>query len=476
VTSQPVNERLRRLPSVAALLDAPPARRALEVHPRAWVVDAAQAAIADVREALSRDGDEGRERADLLGDALAGFAAHLARLTTPGFRRVINATGVVVHTNLGRSPIAASVMRHVAALASSYGNLEYDLAAGERGSRHALVTGLLTRLTGAEAACVVNNNAAAVFLALAALAAGREVVVSRGQLVEIGGSFRIPEILAASGARLVEVGTTNKTHARDYEAATGPDTALLLKVHSSNFRILGFTAEVALPDLVAIGRRCEVPVMEDLGSGCFVPPADLGLGAEPTVQDAVAAGADLVTFSGDKMLGGPQAGIVVGRADLVARIRTHPLMRMVRPDKMTLAALEGTLRQYADPERALAEVPTLAMLRRTREELDAAARALVDAIGAAASAADLGGRLEVTVRDGFSRVGGGAMPLADLPTRLVAVRDAARSADALARAMRAGDPPVVGRIEDDRFLIDPRTLRPGEDTEVAARLVEEARR
>jgi L-seryl-tRNA(Ser) seleniumtransferase len=383
-------------------------------------------------------------------------------LVRPSLRRVVNATGVVLHTNLGRAPLPEAALEETVRVARGYSSLEYDVEEGKRGSRHSHLEALLRDLTGAEAAAVVNNNAAAVLLCLSACAAGREAVVSRGELIEIGGSFRIPDVMAMSGARLVEVGTTNKTHPADYQRAIGPDTAVLLKVHRSNFQVIGFTAEVEPPELVAMARGREVLVLIDLGSGSLVPPADLirlGLPAEPDVRGAVASGADLVTFSGDKLLGGPQAGIIAGRAESVARVKKHPLMRAVRPDKLTLAALHATLRLYRDGERDA--IPTLAMLGARPEALRARAEELVRRIGWSNN-----GHRAVEVVSCRSAVGGGALPGCDLESWAVAL--SAGSADAIDAALRRGEVPVIGRIVDDRLLLDVRTLVGEEDLAAAA--------
>lgn len=383
----------------------------------------------------------------------------------PNFRQVINATGVVVHTNLGRSLLADSAVRAVEQACRSYSNLEFSLDTGKRGSRYALVEDLLCRLTGAEAGLVVNNNAAAVLLMLDTLAKGKEVIVSRGQLVEIGGSFRIPDVMAKSGAILREVGTTNRTHPRDYLEAVGPDTALLLKVHTSNYAMVGFTAEVPLAEMVALGRAHGIPVMNDLGSGNFVDLSAFGLPGEPTVQQTVATGVDLVTFSGDKLLGGPQAGIILGRADTIAKIRQNPINRALRIDKLTLAALEATLRLYRDPDQAVAQIPTLRMLTASTAHLDARAHALAARIEAAAIPG-----LKVTVLDAASKAGGGALPLLNLATRCVGLRADHMSVDTLERTLRANDPPIIGRIENDTFLLDVRTLADDELPLIASAL------
>ena len=393
--------------------------------------------------------------------------AFLDRASRPHFRRVINATGVVVHTNLGRSLLAPQAMEAVAEACTHYSNLEFSLDTGQRGSRYAHVEKLLCRLTGAEAALVVNNNAAAVLLMLDTLAKGREVVVSRGQLVEIGGSFRIPDVMAKSGALLREVGATNRTHPHDYERAIGPETAALLKVHTSNFRIIGFHKEVGLQELVALGARHGLPVLEDLGSGNLFDFTPFGLGHEPTVQEAVAAGAAVVTFSGDKVLGGPQAGIIVGRGEYIDPIKKNPMNRALRIDKMTLAALEATLRLYLDPEMARREIPTLRMITATAQELRRQAARLARALRRA-----LGSNAEVTLISGASRVGGGAYPEQDLPTTLVGVRPQGTEVgvETLRDNLLETDPPLVGRIEHDAFCLDPRTLS-GAEHALAARVI-----
>jgi L-seryl-tRNA(Ser) seleniumtransferase len=421
---------LRDLPSVNELVQDD---RLAEAGPRPLVVAAARSALARAREAIRAGADP--------GDLVRRVERELAAARAARLRRAINATGVIVHTNLGRAPLATSALARIAAVASGYSNLEYDLRSGGRGSRQDHVAPILRRLTGAEASLVVNNNAAAVLLALAALAEGREVLVSRGELIEIGDGFRIPDVLARSGARLREVGTTNRTRAADYERAIGSDTALLLRVHQSNFRVVGFTEQPRLEELVRIGRAHGLPVVDDLGSGVLV-----GLEDEPSAKDALAAGADLVCFSGDKLLGGPQAGIVVGRGDLVERLRRHPLQRALRADKLTLAALEATLALYLEPERAAEEIPVLRMLREETADVRARAERLAETTG---------GEVEETV----ARVGGGALPLAELPSLACAVEEE------LAARLRNADPPVVALVRDGRCLLDCRTIA---DDEVAA--------
>lgn len=370
----------------------------------------------------------------------------------PHFRRTLNAAGVVIHTNLGRSVLAEEAVEAACLASRHYSNLEFDLTTGQRGSRYAHVEDLLRRLTGAEAALAVNNNAAAVLLVLDTLAKGREVIVSRGQLVEIGGSFRIPEVMKKSGAVLREVGATNRTHLRDYEEAIGEATAMLMKVHTSNYRIIGFHQEVALPDLVQLGRERNLPVFEDLGSGNLFDFSPYKFMPEPTVQQVLGSGVDVVSFSGDKLLGGPQAGIIVGRREYIERIRKNQLNRALRVDKMTLAALEATLRLYLDPEQARLRVPTLAMITASAEDLRRKARRLHVRLDKA-----LSGLARVDMRPGLSRVGGGSFPEQDLPTTLVTIH-AEISAENLRQRLLALELPVIGRVEDDCFCLDPRTL------------------
>jgi L-seryl-tRNA(Ser) seleniumtransferase len=416
--------RLRDLPSVDELA---------RTSDDPLAVEAARVVVARARERIRAGTDPGD-----LGEELR---AQLRAARAPRLRRVLNATGVIVHTNLGRAPLAEAALEHVAHAAAGYSNLEYDLDAGARGSRQTHVAELLHRLTGAEAALVVNNNAAAVLLALAALAEGREVVVSRGELIEIGDGFRIPDVLARSGARLREVGTTNRTRAADYDAAVGPETAVLLRVHQSNFRVVGFTELPTVEELSHVARSHGLVLVDDLGSGALVDVGD-----EPTARASLSAGADLVCFSGDKLLGGPQAGIVVGRGELVERLRRHPLQRALRADKLTLAALEGTLRLAIETPD---EVPVLRMLRERAESVRARAERL---------AALVGGEVEETI----ARAGGGALPLAELPSYACAVEQE------LAQPLRAGDPPVVGIVRDGRLLLDCRTLTDAEVVDVAA--------
>ncbi len=419
---------LRDLPSVDELA------RTADDDPLA--VDAARAVIVRAREELRAGADP--------GDLAARLREELVASRRPGLRRVLNATGVIVHTNLGRAPLPQAALDRVVEAGRAYSNLEYDLAAGARGSRQDHVEGILRRLTGAESGIVVNNNAGAMLLALAALAEGREVLVSRGELIEIGDGFRIPDVLARSGARLVEVGTTNRTRAADYERAVRTETALLLRVHQSNFRVVGFTEQPSVAELAAVAQRHHLPLLDDLGSGALLELSD-----EPTVRGALADGADLVCFSGDKLLGGPQAGIVVGRAELIERLRRHPLHRALRIDKLSLAALEGTLLLYLEPARALREIPVLRMLH----EDVSAVRARAERLAAAVD-----GDVEETV----ARVGGGALPLAELPSFACGLDEG------LAEPLRLHEPPVIGILRDGRLLLDCRTLADGDVDDVAA--------
>ena len=419
---------LRGLPSVDAVLGDARAVTLVERHGRPATVEAIRAAVADARR---------RRVAEDVDELLARAARQLDR--PPSLRPALNATGVIVHTNLGRAPLPAAAIERVARIAAGYSNLEYDLDAGARGSRHAHLGAILSELTGAEDGMAVNNNAAAVMLALAALAAGTEVPISRGELIEIGDGFRIPDVLAQSGARLVEVGSTNRTRIGDYARVLGPETGAILRVHQSNFRMVGFTGAPSLGELAALAAEHGVPVIDDLGSGQLIDLPDLA--DEPTARSSIEAGAAVVCFSGDKLLGGPQAGVIVGTADAVARIRRHPLARAVRIDKLSLAALEATLELYRDPTRALREVP---VLRAVAEPASAVRER------AAALAERLGGTVVAT----RARVGGGAVPLLELESFACALD----GGDRLAASLRDGDPPVVARVQEGRVLLDCRTL------------------
>jgi len=371
----------------------------------------------------------------------------------PRLRRVINATGVVIHTNLGRSPLHPAALQHLIAISQAYSNLEYDLDRGERGSRYAHVEEILCRLTGAESAMVVNNNAGAVLLVLSTLAAGREVIISRGELVEIGGAFRIPDVMRQSGATLREVGTTNQTHPSDYEKAIGPQTALLLKIHPSNFRVVGYTSDVPLEDLIKLGSRYNLPVMNDLGSGCFVDLTQYGLKKEPTVQEVVQTGVDITTFSGDKLLGGPQAGIILGRKRILDLVKVHPLTRALRIDKLTLAALESTLLLYLDEKKAAREIPTLFMLTLDHSTQKRRGRRLLRRLPGTCL-----DQAKFTLREDVSQVGGGSLPLQELPTIVLTLKPQRRSVNDLDDSLRKGDPPVIARISKDEIVLDMRTV------------------
>jgi len=444
---------LRALPSVDALLQQVQGDPALKGIPRPRIVRRVREVLAGERGRLL----EGVKRAGAVtpldADALARrVVAELSRAGAFSLAPIINATGVVLHTNLGRALLSPLALERLRRVGSAYSNLEMDLKSKERGSRYTHVDGLLKRLTGAPASLVVNNNAAAVLLALESLARGKEVIVSRGELIEIGGEFRIPDIMRRSGAILREVGTTNRTHLKDYAEAIGPETALLLKVHTSNYRVLGFTAQVPTRELVLLGRSGGVPVMEDLGSGCFVDLRPYGFPYEPTVQEAVAAGLDLVSFSGDKLLGGPQAGIVVGKAELVERLKRNPLNRALRIDKLTLAALEATLYAY-EAGNAVETIPTLRLLTERLVAVRRRARRLLRQLSPSVQAA-----LGATLVEGRAQVGGGSLPLVELPTVAVAIGAPERPAQQLDQALRDGEPPVIGRIADDRLLLDCRTV------------------
>lgn len=439
----------RALPSVSALLDSAGVRALFAGAPRSLVVDAVRDVLARVRERTTP--------APTSADAWTReITAQLATARRPSLRPVINATGVVLHTNLGRAPLPRVALDAVTSIAGGYSNLEYDLAAGGRGSRYAHCASLLVELTGAEDALVVNNCAAALVLALNTLSAGREAILSRGELVEIGGSFRVHEIMAKSGARLREVGATNRTHLTDYERAMGSETGAILKVHRSNFDVVGFTAETEVRDLVPLARAHDVPILHDLGSGLLISLDDIGLSGEPTARDALAAGASVVVMSGDKLLGGPQAGLVVGEARFIAAMRANPFARSYRVDKMTLAALEATLALYREPERARREIPTLALLGAPIAVVRARATECLEALR--------GAGVECTMLDSTASVGAGAFPTATLPSVAIALDG---DAERWAAALRAGEPPVVGRVHDGRMLID---LRAVPDDDVPALL------
>jgi len=449
---------LKKLPSVDEVLKEGRAKAWMERFPRVLVLDAVRSAIDARRKAILRAAE--KDAAARIDDALVslpGVLNHaeslLAELSEPSLKGVINATGVVVHTNLGRSVLSEKSIQRVAEAARSYSNLEYDIPAGERGKRHVHVEGILKRLTGVEAATAVNNNAAAVLLCLNTIARGKEVIVSRGELVEIGGSFRVPEVMERSGAKLREVGATNKTHLKDYEKAINENTGLLLKVHTSNYKIVGFTREVSPEDLVKLGKKHNLPVMWDLGSGSFVDLSTYGAGSEPTVQQAVHSGVDVLTFSGDKLLGGPQAGMILGKKVWLDQIRSNPLARALRIDKLTLAALDATLGQYLDLEKAVRDIPTLWMLTQPLSEIERKAVLLSSRIR------ELGDReLTTIIQDDTSQSGGGALPTGVFPTRTVCLRHERLSANKIESALRINKPHVISRIKEGMVVLDPRTL------------------
>jgi L-seryl-tRNA(Ser) seleniumtransferase len=456
---------LRALPSVDQLVRRLAAEPALAGLSRARLT-------ATVRETLDAERRRVVQQEQAPADAETLAARVLAVTQQAGLfslRPVINATGVVLHTNLGRALLSDLARERVAAVAAAYSNLEMDLASKERGSRYSHVEALLRRLTGAEDALVVNNNAAAVLLALETLAHGKEVVVSRGELIEIGGEFRIPDIMLRSGAVLREVGATNRTHLRDYAEAIGPNTALLLKVHTSNYRVIGFTAEVSSRELTELGRERGIPVMEDLGSGSLLDLRPWGFPYEPTVPEVVASGVDLVSFSGDKLLGGPQAGIVVGKRAIVSRLKKNPWNRALRIDKFTIAALEATLNAY-DAGTARDTVPTLRLLTEPLAAVQARARRVLRGLGA-----DTATRLAARVTQGTSQVGGGALPTVELPTAALALGATDAAARALDAALRVGDPPVLGRLVDDRLFLDCRTVLPAQVPALVKAVVAAAR-
>jgi L-seryl-tRNA(Ser) seleniumtransferase len=446
------NKMLRNLPAVETILNAPGCKALLKERPRWLILDSIHSVLEQIRQEIL-GGESVSDQAITVEGLLPKIIDTVEKLQRFRLRPVINATGVVIHTNLGRSLLSPGTMAHVAEVSSHYSNLEYDLAAGRRGTRYSHVEEILCRLCGSEAALVVNNNAGAVLLGLNTLSEGKEVVVSRGQLVEIGGSFRIPDVIRKSGCILVEVGTTNKTHPKDYRNAINAQTACLLKVHMSNFEMRGFTREVTRKELVEIARESGQPLMEDLGSGSLIDLSEYGLRKEPTVQESLQEGVDLVTFSGDKLLGGPQAGILVGKKEILDRVKKNPLTRALRVDKMTLSALEITLRELMDPDEALKRVPTLRMLTFSLEELKARAVQLSEVIRKRT-----GDALEVNVMEDISQVGGGALPENPLPTFVVSLGSPAISVNALEKSFRFADPPVIGRIQKDRFFLDVRTV------------------
>ena len=457
---------LRKIPAVDKLLEHRDFAALSEKYSRGLLLKAVQKRLEKVRQRIvlaeETVSPDAREVTVTPGD----IEEEITLCTTPLLKPVINATGVVLHTNLGRSILSDRTLDQVRAIARSYSNLEYDIQKGVRGSRYAHVEDILCEISGAEAAFVVNNNAGAVLLILNSLALGKEAIVSRGELIEIGGSFRIPDIMQRSGAVMVEVGTTNKTHLTDFEKVISDKTGILLKVHTSNYKIIGFTAEVDLPALVALGKRYHLPVVNDLGSGSLIDLSPYGLDYEPTVQEVVKTGADVVTFSGDKLLGGPQAGIIVGRKTILDQLKKNPLNRALRIDKLTLAALESTLRLYLDHETVIGNIPTLRMLTITADELERRAVAMRDRIGHAIHAS-----VAIHVKEDISQVGGGALHSQQLPTRVIALSSSTISVQQLERGLRENIPPVITRIHKDQLHIDLRTVLEHEEEALEKALI-----
>ncbi len=445
---------LRMLPGVDHILELSKTQADFSDVPQSVLVNAIRTIIESYRHRILSEDSRISEEALSDDQILNDVAESVHKAMTPNLRRVVNATGVVVHTNLGRSLLAQDADEQLTLIAGRYSNLEYDLEAGKRGSRYSSVEGIICEISGAEAAMVVNNNAAAVLLCLETFARDKKVIVSRGELVEIGGSFRIPDVMAKSGGILKEVGTTNRTHLRDYENAIDEKTGLLLKVHCSNYSVVGFTAELSLKELVELGARHSIPVMEDLGSGTFIDFSKYGLIKEPTVQESVSTGADLITFSGDKLLGGPQAGIIVGKKEMIETVRSNPFTRALRIDKLTLVALEYTLRLYRDEEKAVTQIPTLRMLTSTREAIAQKAQRLEQALKSIEDT-----RLEISTIDRSSMAGGGALPLLELPSQCIRLKIQGLSANRVEQNMRNNNPPIIGRIEEDHFIIDMRTIQ-----------------
>lgn len=451
VTRQEV---LRKIPSVDQILLWPRVQELNKEYSHSFLVKAIRETLNQLREEII-----GRDERELEGIRLDNdffldeIESRLVSQKQPSLKAAINATGIVLHTNLGRAPLSGEALEQILNVGKGYSTLEIDVRTGERGSRYQHVESLLCQLTGAEGAMVVNNNAAAVLLALGTLAKGKEVIISRGQLVEIGGSFRVPEVMEQSGAKLVEVGATNKTYLQDYERAINDQTGLLLLVHTSNYRILGFTAEVELPELVELGKKHNLPVLDDLGSGVLLDLGEFNLGDEPTVANRIKTGVDVVTFSGDKLLGGPQAGIIVGKAQYIQAMKKHPLTRALRIDKFSLAALEATLRAYLEPEKALKELPLWQMLSLPLPELEKKAKKLAQGLRKV-----VGSLGTVTIEKGFSKAGGGSLPLQEFPTCLVIFGPEEGKVEDWAAKLRRNNPPIFTRISKDKIILDPRTL------------------
>jgi L-seryl-tRNA(Ser) seleniumtransferase len=451
-------ELLKNLPKIDEMMLRIERGDRLAGVPREMVKEACRSVVEDLRGRILADkGGDGRFRLPALEASVEQVVAMVGALGAYRLKRVINATGVILHTNLGHSPLCREALERIVEVARGYSNLEYDLEKGARGLRYDHVRQLLCALTGAEDALVVNNNAAAVLLVLNSLSEGREAIVSRGELIEIGGEFRIPEVMEKSGARLREVGTTNRTRLADYERAVGPETGLILKVHTSNFRIMGFTEEADLQSLVELGRGHGLPVMDDLGSGCFIDLDRYGLEREPTVRESLSTGVDVVTFSGDKLLGGPQAGIILGKREILERVRVNPLNRALRIDKLTLAALEATMVKYLRPAEALSDLRVLRALTEPREAVRKRARRLASMIRRAVPRG-----LVVSVMDGTSMAGGGSLPAREIPTALIGLTAEGLSVAAFEERLRKWEVPIIVRVADDQVLLDARTLDPEE--------------
>lgn len=455
-----INDKLRTLPKTDEVMQREELKREIENTSWEMVLDAVRSAIDSLRQSILA-GEETETGVELL---LLSVRERIRELDRRNLRRVINGTGIILHTNLGRARLNPRVSAGIAEAAENFSNLEYDLERGQRGSRHRHISALAARITGAEDAMVVNNNAAAVALCLSALAKGTEVIVSRGELVEIGGAFRVPEIMEQSGAALREVGTTNKTKISDYENALCENTGALLKVHTSNYRIIGFTEEAELSDMVKLGNERGIPVLYDLGSGLLVNLREYGVD-EPTVQEGLSAGADVVLFSGDKLLGGPQAGIIVGKKEYIEKMKKHPMARMVRSDKLTLAALEETFRIYLNKEKAMGEIPVLSMISAKKEELEKKAMGLLAAFDGQLCGCG------TAIEEEYSQIGGGSAPMLDLPTFVLAFSPERIGVEQLEKMLRNNEIPIISRISKDRLLLDVRTIDEGEFLTVAKALL-----
>ena len=466
--SFPKQNLLRNIPAVETLLQDAQLHQMVEQFPRSTVVDAVRRAVAHVRDMILSESDVGEtlDESQLRQQIIARAHDEVHLAMRPQYRKVINATGIILHTGLGRAVLSEKVIEHLATDLSGYSLLQIDIASGRRGRRDERIERILQQLTGAEAATVVNNNAAATSIVLNTVAKGKEVIVSRGQLVEIGGSFRLPDVMAASGAKLVEVGTTNKTHPRDYEDAITENTAAILRVHPSNYKILGFTSEVPAETLVEIAHAHDLVMIDDVGAGALIDTSKFGFETESMLSQSVSAGADLITCSGDKLIGASQAGLILGRAEWVGAVRKNPFARIVRPGKLTLAALETTLSLFLDEPTAMREVPTLRMMARKLGEIASAAERIVDGVRRQTEAADC------YADEGFSQMGSGSLPAQNLPTRLVVVKPKNCSVESLARRLRAYKTPIFARVKDDRVLLDPRTLLYDEETILVKALVD----